>query len=202
MLEVFAVANSPAAAVKKAKSITSGYKGLCLVFVRTCYGVGAKFPSAADAWAGAKVKHSASSTTQLPVGAPVFFSVPGNKYGHVALYLGNGLFRTNYSAKGTVITAGLTHPVFSTMKMLGWVEDLNGAHLSGLAPVKSDGRIAKWQRSMNTVFPSYANFAVDGEFGPYSEQVTRTFQQRAGIKVTGQLDALTVKTMRKYGVKI
>lgn len=124
------MALTPTQAIAKSKTIKKGYVGLCLVFVRNCYNIGSRYPSAAQAWNGARKKHETSSLANVPNGAPVFFSVPGNPYGHVALYLGDGLFRTNYSAKGTVITASLSHPVFNTMKMLGWSEDLNGVNLN------------------------------------------------------------------------
>lgn len=191
-------------AIEKSLTIKKGYKGLCLQFVRTCFDIPAKYPSAADAWANAKDRVITSSTSGIPKGAPVFFSIPGNRYGHVAVYLGDGKFRTNYSAKGTVITASLDQAVFRGMRMLGWSRDLNGVKIPelGKGGTASDKDIAAWQKSMNKVFPSYANFAVDGKFGPYSAAVTREFQTRVGIKRTGKLDADTKKHMRKYGVNI
>lgn len=191
-------------AIEKSLTIKKGYKGLCLQFVRTCFNIPAKYPSAADAWANAKDRIITSSVSGIPEGAPVFFSIPGNKYGHVALYLGDGKFRTNYSAKGTVITATLNHAVFRGMRMLGWSRDLNGVKIPelGKGGVAYDKDIASWQASMNKVFPSYANFAVDGKFESYSAAVTREFQGRVGIKRTGKLDAATKKHMRKYGVNI
>ena len=195
------MANTPAQAVAKSKTITKGYKGLCLVFVRTCYNIGAKYPSAMDAWKNAKRRH----TSAPPVGAPVFFSSSVTKYGHVALYLGNGLYRTNYSARGTVITASLDHPVFAGMKKLGWTEDLNGVVIKGLTAgsgPKASETIKAWQLSMNKLFPAYAKFFGDGLYGPYSEDVTKEFQRRTGLSVTGKLDEPTKKKMRSYGVKI
>ena len=121
--------NTNLQAVKKALGIKAGYKGLCLVFVRTCYGINAMYPSAAAAWKNASDKHATKDLADVPTGAPVFFSVPSNPYDHVAIYLGGGNFRTNYSARGTVITARLGDPVFRTMTMLGWAGDLNGVKL-------------------------------------------------------------------------
>lgn len=194
------MALTPAKAIAKSKTITKGYKGLCLQFVRTCYGIPAKYPSAISAWKNAKKRH----TSAPPVGAPVFFTIPGNPYGHVAIYLGGGQYRTNYSAKGTVITAGLDHAVFRGMTKLGWTSDLNGVNLDLSADqgAKYSKEIADWQRSMNKVFPAYANFAVDGKFESYSAKVTKDFQSRVGIKTTGKLDATTKTYMRRYGVDI
>lgn len=202
------MANSPAQAVKKANSISRGYKGLCLVFVRTCYGINAKYPSAASAWANAKIKHHTSSLSDVPIGAPVYFSSSYTVYGHVAVYLGNGKFRTNYSAKGTVITAKLGDPVFGGMKMLGWTEDINGVTIKFEKAGKTNGvldtpaKVGAWQKSMNKVFPSYSNFNVDNDYGPYSEKVTREFQKRTGLRVDGILGQITAREMRKFGVTV
>lgn len=198
--------NSATQAIAKAKSITKGYKGLCLVFVRTCYGIGAKYPSAASAWANAKDKHHGSSLGDVPIGAPVFFSAP-TPYGHVAIYLGGGKFRTNYSAKGTVITANLDHAVFKGMKVLGWSGDLNGVDLklekggNTAGVLDTPAKVGAWQKSMNKVFPSYSNFAVDNSYDGYSKSVTKEFQRRTGLKQSGIVDQATAREMRKFGVK-
>lgn len=201
------MANSPAQAIKKANSITKGYKGLCLVFVRTCYGINVKYPSAASAWANAKKKHKTSSVGSLPIGAPVYFTA-ASPYGHVAIYLGNKKFRTNYSAKGTVITATLDHAVFSGMKMLGWAEDINGVTIKFEKSGNTNGvldtpaKVGKWQASMNKVFPSYADFKVDNSYDGYSKRVTREFQRRVGFKQSGNVDQSTAREMRKFGVNV
>lgn len=199
--------NSPAKAIEKAKSITKGYKGLCLKFVRVCYGIPAKFPSAASAWANAKKKHHTGSLSDVPIGAPVYFTAY-SPYGHVAIYLGGGKFRTNYSAKGTVITANLDHAVFKGMKMLGWAEDINGVTIEFEAAGNTNGeldtpaKVGRWQKSMNKVFPSYADFAVDNSYDAYSKKVTKEFQRRVGLKQTGNVDSRTLREMKKYGVSV
>lgn len=128
---------TPSAAVAWAKKQTTGYAGLCLVFVRSAYGIGAKYPSAADAWAHASKRHVTSSLAGVPIGAPVYFHTPATPYGHVAIYLGGRQFRTNYSAKGTVVTATLGAGALAGMTVLGWAEDINGVTIPGLSPAKS-----------------------------------------------------------------
>ena len=201
------MANSPTTAIAKSKKIVKGFSGLCLQFVRTCYGIPAKYPSAASAWANAKKRHKTSSLSDVPVGAPVFFSA-ATPYGHVAIYLGGGKFRTNYSAKGTVITASLSDPVFAGMKMLGWTEDLNGVTIKFEKSGNTNGvldtpaKVGAWQKSMNKVFPSYSDFAVDNSYDDYSKKVTREFQRRVGLKQTGNVDFATAREMRKFGVNV
>ena len=205
------MAVSPAKAVSNSMQYTRGFVGLCLVFVRTCYGIAAKYPSAAEAWKNAKKRHTTNKTAHIPTGAPVFFSVPGNKYGHVALYLGGGKFRTNWSAKGTVITANLNHPVFNTMKMLGWTEDLNGVTIKGLVAGNgsdslkhgsSGKRVLNLQKGMNKAFPAYANFAGDGKYGDYTVKVVKEFQRRTGLVQDGVAGPQTIAELAKYGVHV
>lgn len=209
------MANTPAQAIKKSKTITTGYAGLCLKFVRICYGIANKYLSASDAWAEAKLKHLTQSTKDIPVGAPVFFHIPSNKYGHVALYLGDGKFRTNWSARGTVITASLDHAVFRTMKMLGWSEDLNGVTIKGLTaskptpapstglkPGDSGARVLKLQKEMNRVFPTYSKFEGDGKYGPYTESVVKEFQHRSGLFEDGIAGPKTIAELAKHGIKL
>lgn len=64
------------------------------------------------------------------------------------------------------------------------------------------------QRQMNAVFPTYAKFVspkkkmldVDGIFGSHTEGWIKEFQGRSGIKITGVVDALTVKHLKTCGV--
>lgn len=135
--------NLDAAAYSKKITNGSKYAGLCLVFVRDCYGIAAKHPSAISAWRSATGRHATTSTTNIPVGMPVFFSSTGTPYGHVAMYLGNGKFRTNYSAKKAIVTATLSDPVFAGMTMLGWSETLNGVKIpiSGASSVSKTVRV-------------------------------------------------------------
>lgn len=118
-------------AIAWAKKQTNGakYAGLCLVFVRHCFGLPAKYPSAASAWEHAKYRHKTGNPADAPAGVPVFFSTPATRYGHVALSLGGGKFRTNYSSHKSIVTETLGHGALAGMTMLGWTEDLNGARV-------------------------------------------------------------------------
>lgn len=62
--------------------------------------------------------------------------------------------------------------------------------------------VGDYQREMNRVFPSYANFKVDDKFGDYTVKVTKEFQRRAGIKDDGVVGSETRATLKKYGVKL
>ena len=209
---------TPSQAVAYSRNIVSGFKGLCLVFVRTCYGIPAKYPSAAEAWAAPGKRHVTAQVSHIPAGAPVFFRVPSNKFGHVALHLGGGKFRTNYSARGTVITAGLDHPVFNTMHLLGWREDLNGVDLHLVAPPLSTAKpaghnyageaglsseqVKRLQEGLNRVFPAYSALRPDGEYGALTAGVVREFQERTGLYPDGVAGPKTLAELKHYGVKL
>jgi hypothetical protein len=125
--ESIAMASTPAHAIAKSLTITKGYVGLCLVFVRTCFGIAAKYPTATAGWNNAAKKHPTSSTANIPAGVPIWFRVPGLSAGHVALYLGGGKCRMNVSHKGTVETVTVDwYLKFSKGTLLGWTEDING----------------------------------------------------------------------------
>lgn len=100
---------------------------LCLNRVRRWIGVGARYPSAATAWANAKHRHPKDH--HPPEGVPVFWT--GGRFGHVAYSLGGGKVRsTDWPSRGrvgTVTIAQLTRAWGKTYA--GWSEDLNGVRV-------------------------------------------------------------------------
>jgi hypothetical protein len=97
------------------------WTGWCLVFVRSCFGVGAVFPSAIAAWDNAKKKHHDPSS-KVPRGVPIFWR--GGKHGHVALSLG---ISTDARRRGwpDVVTIDSISQSWG-YEFLGWTEDING----------------------------------------------------------------------------
>ena len=102
----------------------------CLVFVRSCFGVAAKYGSAGAAWDNAVHKHRTSNPADIPAGVPVFWETSG-EFDHVALSTGNGRCLSNdFRRDGRIdevlindITRGWNAP------LLGWTEDLNGVRV-------------------------------------------------------------------------
>jgi len=195
---------TPAEAVAYAKTITKGYGGECLKFVRTCFDVPAKYETAADAREHATKFHATSSTAGIPVGVPIFLGV-----NHVALYMGGGKMRTTNSKTGKVSTVPVTS-WGSEYPLRGWSEDLNGVTVykaNSNAPAKTTNTSAaggvdvrKLQRGLNLVFPAYSHLDVDGVYGPKTTAVVKEFQKRSGIKATGKIDAATKAALKKVGV--
>lgn len=128
--------NSVAVAIKKANAITKGYGGYCLKFVQDCYGATARDASALVAWNRSKYQHRINNVAELssvPIGAPLFMNRAGSQYGHVAIYLGNGLMRTTNSATNKISTASVESWLKSGYYLLGWTSDIEGQLISDFA---------------------------------------------------------------------
>lgn len=124
---------SPSRAIATANGITTGYGGMCLMFCRVAYGVNkGTYPSAAAAWNASPTKHATNSLNGIPTGAPLYFSQSGNQYGHVAIYLGGGMMRTTNSADNRIHTDPVSKWQSWGYQLLGWTEDIDGAHIDGL----------------------------------------------------------------------
>lgn len=126
---------TPSEAVEYARThLASGYNGLCLAHVQDAYGARAVEPSAISAWNNSTRRHATSDLASAPYGAPVYWSQPGNPYGHVALHLDGDRIYTTDSAAG--------HPHEASMsdwqtrygyQPLGWTGDIEGQDIPGLA---------------------------------------------------------------------
>lgn len=104
---------------------------LCLMFVRSCHNVKAKYPDAGTAWDQAKYKHRTSDPTSIPAGVPVFFETPG-KADHVVESTGAGLCLTNdwgAGGKGKIRVARIGDIARTWGPLLGWTEDINGVRV-------------------------------------------------------------------------
>lgn len=188
---------TPAEALAKSRAITRGYGNMCLQFVRVCYGIGARYPSAISAWNNATTKHTRSGTdlSGMPLGAPIFFAPNGSPYGHVAVYAGNGMMRTTNSATNLIHTAQVSRWVASGYRLLGWTEDLNGVKIRGLAPVSAGaapraGNTLPLLRRGSTgpyvkLWQQVLGVGADGSFGPRTDEATRAWQRAHGLAADG-----------------
>lgn len=125
--------HTPHEALELASGITTGYGGRCLEFVRTCYGIGPRYDWAITAWNAAATQHSTTTTQGIPVGAPVFFAPHITRFGHVAIYVGEGLMRTTNSVTRRIHTDPVVRWEGWGYRFLGWTEDLNDVVIPGLA---------------------------------------------------------------------
>jgi hypothetical protein len=123
------VAESGRAAVDNANGYTAYDVGMCLQWVRgPCWGIGAYFGSAIDAWHGARDRHPGDR--HPPVGAALFYR--GGNYGHVVIAKPNaaGMRSTDCRSAGVVGDEAIgwieQHWGY---EYLGWTGDLNGVDL-------------------------------------------------------------------------
>jgi hypothetical protein len=117
----------------------SVFPRLCLKFVRTCWGVPMKFPTAIAAWHGAQFKHPWTGDTEdIPYGAPVFFMNPrdSDSAGHVVITAGHDRKGRRNFKSNDIIASGHIDTVHIDafterwgLEVLGWTEDLNGVKL-------------------------------------------------------------------------
>ena len=86
------VTRTPTQAVSWAKTQigSKDYPGMCEKFVRTSFGLPAMYPTATAAYLGSKADGTIYTDKMPPAGVPVYWSIPGNPAGHVALSIGGG----------------------------------------------------------------------------------------------------------------
>jgi len=114
--------------------------GLCLQRVRMAYGIAARFPDAASAWAGAAHKHPTTDLASIPAGVPVFWTGGAHGYGHVAVKAGGDtvdVWSTDLERPGHFDRVdGRRIGATWGLRLVGWTEDLNGVRVYTPAPPK------------------------------------------------------------------
>lgn len=106
------------------------FRQLCLMFVRMCFAVAARFPSAREAWENAQLKHPTTDANSIPAGVPVFWRT-GSAFWHVALSIGAGwCLSTDVRRPGRVDRVRIDAISSAwNAQLLGWTEDLNGVRI-------------------------------------------------------------------------
>lgn len=125
---------TPQQAVAYARQhLNTGYNGLCLAHVQDAYGAAAVEPSAISAWNNSKHKHPTTDLASAPYGAPIYWSQPGNPYGHIALHLNGDRMYTTDSAAGRPHEAGIRDwQTRYGYQPLGWTEDIENQLIPGM----------------------------------------------------------------------
>lgn len=106
---------------------SQNWHDLCLKFVRTVLGVGAKAPRAIDAWNAAGSSHQ-HGYYNPPAGVPVFWSGGSSGAGHIALADGKGnVWSSDIRRSGQVDLVPISeiHAKWG-LTLLGWTDTLNG----------------------------------------------------------------------------
>ena len=152
---------TPSEAVAYATTkLTTGYNGLCLAHVQDAYGAKPVEPSAIAAWNNSKRKHVTTNLSTAPYGAPIYWSQPGNPYGHIALHLNGDRMYTTDSAVG--------HPHEDSIQVwqsygyqpLGWTEDIEGQPIPTLYK-RGDNDMALTQDELNQIAGAVWSYQYD-----------------------------------------
>lgn len=110
-------------AAKAFKQKSHNQVGKCLWECQEIYPTNHWYPSAWSQWQNAKKRHNGK---KAPVGAPMYYR--GGKYGHVVLYVGDGMVRsTDAGGSGKMATVPIEW--FQRAwgyEYVGWSEDLGG----------------------------------------------------------------------------
>ena len=118
-------------AQREHKRRSRDWSGWCLVFVRSCFGVAARYPSATSAWQHAEHRHRTTDPDAIPRGVPVFWTGGSQGFGHVALSRGDGTcWTTDLIRPGHVDVAPIAEVQRRWgMPLVGWTEDINGVRV-------------------------------------------------------------------------
>jgi murein L,D-transpeptidase YcbB/YkuD len=194
------MARTPKQAMAYANTITKGYGGMCLQFVRTCFGIPAKYGTAREARQKCTKFHATTNPMQVPAGYPVW---TGDN--HISISMGNGMMRSTNSSTNKVSTISIT-AWGNNYPLKGWGEDLNGVTIPKDAATPtptpspspqnpypeptvslkrgSTGNGVRWvQWHLNRKIN--AGLVVDGSFGPATDTAVRNFQRNYGLVVDG-----------------
>ena len=171
--------------------------GQCLHYVSVSLGGPFGWPHlgfAADAHRHSSALHD---DTHPPAGVPVFFL--GSKFGHITLSVGNGRVRsTDFPHRGAVGEVGITTLASAWgREYAGWSEDFVGRPIPGVrlhnptsstypgfqVHLTSKGDVVRTVQ--HRLRQHGFKIAVDGSFGPATNNAVRSFQRQQHLKVDG-----------------
>lgn len=76
-----------------------------------------------------------------------------------------------------------------------------GDHPTLRKGMSNNATVTALQKFMNRVFPSYSKLATDGDFGPATESVMKSFQKRVGLSADGIVGPNTWAKLVQYGYR-
>ena len=189
-------------AAKAFKRKQTNRVGMCLWECQEIYPTNHWYPSAISQWRNAKKKHT--SKKNIPIGAPIYYS--GGKYGHVVLYVGDGMVRsTDAGGRGKMATVSIEwfHRAWG-YKYEGWSEDLGGknidfdtsitVYVNRLKPGVDDSDSVKQlryrliRRGFLKVSAPLSEERPGNKYTPAVERAVKKWQKKKGYRETGVLN--------------
>jgi hypothetical protein len=189
-------------AAKAFKAKQTNKVNMCLWECQEIYPTNHWYPSAISQWHNAKKKHT--SKKNIPIGAPIYYS--GGKYGHVVLYVGDGMVRsTDAGGRGRMATVPIEW--FQRAwgyKYEGWSEDLGGkdidfdttitVYVNRLKPGVDDSDSVKQlryrliRRGFLKVSEPLSLERPGNKYTPAVERAVKKWQKKKGYRQTGVLN--------------
>lgn len=195
-------------AAAQVKKPSLNWNNLCLMFVRSCFGVAAKEPNAKKAWENSKYKHKETDSAKIPVGVPVFYKTKTVNW-HVVISAGDGgmCYSSDVGGKGKIGRIGIQALAKAWgITLLGWTEDLNGVRVYtppkppdvppfplGIGPGKSKPSAKPLQKQLQKAGFFPRNVAFSDNYGPVTQASVARFHNKhtqfrsPGVKLDGRI---------------
>lgn len=170
---------TPPKAVDYARSVLNrGYNGYCLAHVQDAYGAEPRYASAIAAWNGCSEPHPTTDLASAPYGAPIYFSQPGNPYGHIALHLNGDMMYTTDSSVGHPHEDSISKWVRQYGYVpLGWSGDIENQNIPELGdddmPTANEIAEAVWNFNQNGVKMRDRVQGIDGAANGANNEIHR-----------------------------
>lgn len=119
----------------KDHSASQNWYRLCLIYVRSSFGVPKLAPNAGAAWDNAVYKHLTTDADTIPRGVPIFWETSAVE-DHVALSLGGGLCISTdvvVAGRADIVTVNSITSKWNCA-LLGWTEDINNYRIVNGVP--------------------------------------------------------------------
>lgn len=191
--------------------------GQCLKTIRQAYNVQSKYPTASSSWVAADHKHFASRGTDVPRGAPVWWTGGSSGAGHIAISCGGGVcISTDWKEPGRLAYARIDDiTVLWNLNFKGWTREVNDVvvwmppqpatrpvvHLHSLKPGKRSDDVLKVKKRLKE--KGYRGFLTkSNKYGKGVQKAYATYQRRLGYSGADANGIPGTTSLKKLGFKV
>lgn len=189
--------------------------GQCLRTIRQTYNVPSKYGTATLSWEAADHKHFASRGTDVPRGAPVWWTGGSSGAGHIAISCGGGVcISTDWAEPGRLAYARIDDITsLWNLNFKGYTREVNDivvwrptpptltVSLKNLKPGKRNNDVVQLKRKLKA--KGYTGFLVNSnKYGSGIKKAYAKYQRRLGYNGAAA-DGIPGRTsLRKLGFKV